>query len=181
MTTGPDDDFGANPIVVDVGGKKIVADGDKGAAFWALDRDDGSVLWSRPDLTKSRTSSNGGVLNNGGFDGKHFVFVSNEPPDSALLYAVDPLTGEDAWPPQRIDTVVWGAPTMANDLLVVPANSMLNVYSAKTGELINTFETGGSIAGAAAIADGKIVVKSGLQYIFGANAKDNNLVICYGL
>jgi polyvinyl alcohol dehydrogenase (cytochrome) len=181
MANGPDDDFGANPIVADVGGTKIVADGDKGAAFWALDREDGSLLWSRPDLTKSRTAANGGVLNNGGFDGKHFVFVSNEPPDSALLYAVDPLTGEDAWPPQRIETVVWGAPSMANGLLVVPADTVLNIYAAESGELINTFETGGSIAGAPAIADGKIVVKSGLQYIYASYAKVNNLVICYGL
>ena len=52
--SGPDTDFGANPILAEVDGKKIVADGDKGAAFWAFDRETGQMLWSRTDLSTSR-------------------------------------------------------------------------------------------------------------------------------
>jgi hypothetical protein len=44
------------------------------------------------------------------------------------------------------------------------------------------FNTGGTIAaGAAAIVDGRIIVKSGLSYSLDTTAKNNNLVICYGL
>jgi polyvinyl alcohol dehydrogenase (cytochrome) len=179
---GPDDDFGANPVLADVGGQKIVADGDKGSSFWALDRETGQVLWSRLSLSATRTAATGGVLNNGGFDGQYFYVVANEPPDKAFLHALDPTNmGADVWEPQMIDTVVWGAPTIANGVLVVPAGTALNIYNAKTGELITSFETGGSIAGAAAIVDGKIVVKSGLMYVFASNAMNNNQVICYGL
>jgi outer membrane protein assembly factor BamB len=180
--TGPDDDFGANPVLAEVAGQKIVADGDKGSAFWALDRETGQILWNRPALSATRTASNGGVLNNGAFDGSYFYVVANEPPDKAFLHALDPSNmGADAWDPQMIGTVVWGSPTLANGVLVVPAGTALNIYNAKTGEQLTSFETGGSIAGAAAIVDGKIIVKSGLQYVFAPDAMNNNQVICYGL
>src|SRR4029077_8013326 len=76
---GPDSDFGANPILAEVGGKKIVAAGDKGAAFTAFDRETGQMLWSRPDLSASRDASHGGMLRNGACDGKYFYVVSNQP------------------------------------------------------------------------------------------------------
>lgn len=180
-TTGPDFDFGANPILAEVDGKKIVADGDKGGTFWALDRETGQILWSRTDLSSSHNQTNGGVLNNGGFDGKHFYVVSNQDPNSAQLHALNPSDGTDAWDPQMINTHVWGAPSIANGILATPAGSALNIYNAATGEMLNSFETGGSIAGAPAIVDGKIVVKSGMTYIFDSSAMNNNLVICYGL
>jgi len=40
----PDNDFGANPIVFDFGGKKLVAGGNKGGDFWVLDRGTGETL-----------------------------------------------------------------------------------------------------------------------------------------
>src|SRR5262245_40621790 len=62
---GEDTDFGANPIVADIGGKKLVAAGDKGSAFWALDResDTGETVWSVPALSAGHAPANGGVLN----------------------------------------------------------------------------------------------------------------------
>jgi polyvinyl alcohol dehydrogenase (cytochrome) len=180
---GQDTDFGANPILAEIGGKSVVADGDKGSAFWALDRETGAQLWSRPDLSSSHNPQNGGVLMNGAFDGHYFYVVSNQPPNAALLHALDPeKMGEDLWKPIQLGTTVWGAPSLANGVLVVPAGTALNVYNAKTGEMLNTFDTGGTIAaGAAAIVDGRIVVKSGLSYPLDSSAKNNNLVICYGL
>jgi outer membrane protein assembly factor BamB len=180
--TGPDSDFGANPILAEADGRKIVAAGDKGGAFWALDRETGEILWSRDDLSATRTSANGGILNNGAFDGKNFYVVSNEPPGAARLHALDPAKdGADVWEPVMLGSTVWGAPSLANGVLVVPAGTALDLYDASSGTLLSSFETGGSIAGAAAIIDGKIVVKSGLQYVFDSTAMNNNQVICYGL
>src|SRR5262249_23247297 len=48
---GQDTDFGANAIVAEFGGRKIVAGGDKGSAFWALDPMTGEILWKREDLS----------------------------------------------------------------------------------------------------------------------------------
>lgn len=181
--TGEDTDFGANPILAEVDGKTVVAAGDKGGAFWMLDRDSGEILWSRTDLSATHSASNGGVLMNGAFDGKYFYVVSNEPPDHAQLHVLDPKDGSDVRTPAPLDGIVWGAPSLANGLLFVPVNSVLHVYDAKSGDELINFETGGTIAsGAAAIADGRVIVKSGLQYSFGGpSLKDNSEVVCYGL
>ena len=57
----------------------------------------------------------------------------------------------------------------------------LLILNAETGDMIKSFATGGTIAaGAAAIVDGKIVVKSGLEYPLGA-VTTNNQIHCYGL
>jgi polyvinyl alcohol dehydrogenase (cytochrome) len=179
--TSQDTDFGANPILADFGGKKLVAAGDKGAAFWALDRETGDILWSRPDLTSSHAPANGGMLNNGAFDGKRFYVISNSPADmTSTLYALNPADGSDIWK-HDFDRITWGAPSVANGVLVVPVDTQLYVMDAATGEPITMFETGGSIAaGAAAIVDGKIIVQSGLQYPL-STPTNNNQVHCYAL
>jgi outer membrane protein assembly factor BamB len=181
--TGEDTDFGANPILAEVDGKSVVAAGDKGGAFWMVDRESGEIIWSRSDLSAAHSASNGGVLMNGGFDGKYFYVAVNEPPDRALMHVLDPKDGADVRTPTPLDGIVWGAPSMANGLLFVPVNSKLHVYKAVDGEELTSFETGGTIAsGAAAVVDGHVIVKSGLQYGYGgASLKDNNEVICYGL
>ena len=180
--TGEDTDFGANPILAKSGDKKLVAAGDKGSAFWALDRGTGEILWSREDLSANHTPNNGGVLMNGAYDGRYFYVAANEPPDHAFLHVLDPADGHDVREPQRLDAIVWGAPSLANGLLFVPVNSVLHVYVAETGEELTSFDTGGTIAaGAAAIVDGYVIVKSGLQYQFANDAMNNNEVICYGV
>jgi outer membrane protein assembly factor BamB len=179
--TGPDTDFGANPILARFDGRDLVAAGDKASAFWALDRATGEILWQREDLSTSHTPNNGGVLMNGAFDGTYFYVVSNQPPQASVLHALDPADGADAWT-RDFTATAWGAPSVANGVLLVPVDSVLHVLDARSGEELTMFDTGGTIAaGAAAIAQGRVVVKSGLQYVFDSTAKNNNQIICYGL
>jgi outer membrane protein assembly factor BamB len=189
LNLGPDadTDFGANPIVAEIGGTRIVAAGDKGSDFWVLNRDTGQTLWRRENLTPSNFPAYGGILNNGAFDGTYFYVISNDPNASnAVLFALDPAQmGANAWPPITVPQVTWGMPSVANGVLFAPMNEELLVLNAHTGQELNRFNTGGSIAaGAAAIAGGKVVVKSGLQYpldITQGTVMNNNKVICYGL
>jgi outer membrane protein assembly factor BamB len=183
--TGEDTDFGANPILAEVDGRAVVAAGDKAGAFWMLDRETGEIIWKHTELSASFRANTGGVLMNGAFDGRYFYVVSNEPantPPDALLHVLDAVSGEDAREPKRLDGLVWGAPSLANGLLFVPVNSKVLVLDADTLEELSQFETGGTIAaGAPAVVDGRIVVKSGLQYGFGVELKDNNEVVCFGV
>jgi polyvinyl alcohol dehydrogenase (cytochrome) len=180
--TGEDTDFGANPILADVGGRKLVAAGDKGSAFWALDRETGEIAWSRSELSASHSPANGGMLNNGAFDGENFYAASNEPPGEAVLHALRGADGEDVVPPLKLGAIVWGMPSLANGLLFVPADSKLRIFEAATLKELISFDTGGTIAAnAPAIADGRVIVKSGLQYGFAPEALANDQVICYGL
>jgi outer membrane protein assembly factor BamB len=177
-----DTDFGANPIIADFGGKKLVAAGDKASAFWTLDRDTGNILWSRTDLSPSNFAANGGVLNNGAFDGTAFYVISNDPTGGkSMLHKLNPDDGKDMWPMITYPKMTWGAPSVANGLLVVPVDNELVIINAATGTEIKRFDTGGSIAaGAPAIVDGRIVVKSGLEYPLGT-PMPNNEIKAYGL
>ena len=180
-----DTDFGANPILADVDGKKIVAAGDKGSAFWALDRTTGNILWMKDALSSSHGPANGGVLNNGAFDGEAFYVISNQPTGNmSAMHKFKAVDGTPLWPaPKMFPTVVWGAPSGANGLLFVPVNTDLVVMKASDGTELKRFNTGGTIvAGAPAVVDGKIVVKSGMSYPldFTGSVKMNNQIRCYG-
>jgi len=184
VPTGPDYDFGANPILGVIDGKQIVADGDKGGVFHLFDRMTGAVLWERENLSASVSATHGGVLMNGAFDGKYFYVVSNHPNGrSAVLHALDPAKqGGDAWPAMMLPKITWGAPAVANGVLAVPNDDDLLVLDAMTGEKLAMFATGGTIGGGSpAIVDGHIVVQSGLSYYLDTSAKNNNQVICYAV
>ena len=113
---GEDTDFGANPILADVDGRKILGVGDKGCAFWALDRETGEILWSDAQLSSTRTTSTGGMLMNGAFDGQYFYVASNQPPGESILHVLDPRDGSDVLPAQMLGATVWVAPSLANGL-----------------------------------------------------------------
>ncbi|MDD9936554.1 MAG: PQQ-binding-like beta-propeller repeat protein [Myxococcales bacterium] len=177
---GPDTDFGANPIIVD----GAVAAGDKGSAFWSMDADTGEILWSREGMSAARDQAHGGILMNGAYDGENFYALVNDTSNrSTLLYGMNGDDGEDVFEPKRFDgKFAWGAPAIANGVLVAPVDDDLHILDASSGETLTMFNTGGTIAaGSAAIVDGKVIVQSGLQYPFDPSTKPNNQIICYGL
>ncbi|MET0389120.1 MAG: PQQ-binding-like beta-propeller repeat protein [Polyangiales bacterium] len=180
---GPDTDFGCNPILADIDGKKVAAGGEKGAAFHVFDRTTGEIVWQKEGLSSSRNAQNGGVLMNGAWDGKYFFVASNQPPGASVLHALDPRQqGADAWPPKTYNKLVWGAPAVANGVLAVPVDDDLIILNAATGDQLAMFNMGGTFAaGSPAIVDGNIVVASGLQYALDPSAKNNNEIICYAV
>jgi outer membrane protein assembly factor BamB len=89
--------------------------------------------------------------------------------------------GADAWT-KNFTATAWGAPSIANGVLFVPMDNILYVLDASNGNQLNMFNVTGTIAaGAAAVAQGRVVVASGLQYPLDATVKNNNQIICYGL
>jgi polyvinyl alcohol dehydrogenase (cytochrome) len=176
-----DMDFGANPILAEIDGRPLVAAGDKGGVFWTLDRETGKVVWSRSDLAPSHSAVFGGVFINGAFDGRGFYVVSNDSNHGAVLHRLDAKGGNTTWKHAFTETT-WGASSLANGVLFVPNNATLYVMNAETGALLTQFDTGGTIAGgSAAIAQGRVVVKSGLLWGDLAASKANDQIICYGL
>jgi len=183
LMNSQDTDFGANPILATIGDRKVVANGDKGSAFWVLDRMTGEEIWSNEALSSAHSPANGGVLNNGAFDGHTFYLASNQPPTATRLHALAADGGAAVWPAKDFPVIVWGMSSVANGVLAVPLNTELVLFNAATGDELKRFETGGTIAaGAPAIADGMIVVKSGMSYIFAfADATNNSEIHAYGL
>lgn len=177
-TSGPDGDLPVNPIVMD----DMVAAGDKVACFWAVDKA-GQKRWGREQLTPSRSVNYGGIINAGAFDGQRLYTISNDPnATTSILSAFDPAAGENAWEPKRYGKLVFGGVSAANGVLYAAIDDDLVVLDAATGEELKLFNTGGTIAGGApAVAEGRVVVGSGLNYAFAPTAKFNNQVIAYGL
>lgn len=98
----------------------------------------------------------------------------------AIVHRLDAAQGTSTWS-KRLNATTWGAVSLANDLLFVPNNTVLYVMNAKTGDVLTEFETGGTIGGgAAAIVDGRVVVKSGMAWT-DPSCQPNDQVICYAL
>jgi outer membrane protein assembly factor BamB len=178
-----DTDFGANPILATIGDRKVVAAGDKASAFWVLDRMTGTEIWKKEDLSSSHLPQNGGVLNNGAFDGQRFFVASNQPPSASVFHALNADGGAAAWPAKNFPKIIWGMPSIANGVVAVPVNNELHLYNAESGAMLNMFAVDGTMAaGAPAIADGMIEVKSGMQYLFAfADAVPANKVYGFGM
>ncbi|HET8934673.1 MAG TPA: PQQ-binding-like beta-propeller repeat protein [Polyangiales bacterium] len=177
-----DTDFGASPILADLDERKLVAAGDKAGSFWALDRMTGEIVWSREKLSGRAIAATGGILANGGFDGKKFYAAVNQPPQESLLRVMNAADGSDVFEPVPLGKTVWGAVSLANGLLLVPANTELRIYDTATDEELVTFETGGTISGGAPVVhDGNVLVQSGLSFIYADDGVSNNQIICYGL
>ena len=178
--TGPDTDFGANPIVTDT----AVAAGTKNSAFWQFDKATGNVNWDRQMLSASRDAAHGGILNNGAFDGTNYYAVSNDALGNAsVLHAMAAAGGADVWTAKTFPTHSWGCPSLANGVLYVPVNDDLVLFDSANGTELKRFTTGGTIAaGSAAIAGGMVVVQSGMEYALGGiSVKPGTTIVAYGM
>ena len=121
-----------------VGGKKVIALGDKGAQFWMFDRETGQEIWNRPTLSPSRDQAHGGLLNNGAFDGKYFYGVSNDPGTApgCCTSSIRRWTAQTCGMPPKSVKTNWSPVTLANGLLFVPSDSELLVMNAATGDVL---------------------------------------------
>jgi polyvinyl alcohol dehydrogenase (cytochrome) len=176
--TGPDHDFGANPIIVDYMEQKIVAAGQKSGVFHAFDRMTGKELWSQK-LCTATGAANGGILNNGAFDGQRFIAAANESSAPGKMAAMDALTGKIVWE-KPMTGVSWAPISAANGVCFVPDNTTLRVMNCATGDELASLPTPGTIGSGPAISDGHVYVGSGFNYSLGSVVGGRNLV-AFGL
>jgi polyvinyl alcohol dehydrogenase (cytochrome) len=195
--SGKDFDFGANPILFEAGGKKLVGAGSKSGTFYTVDRASGDPVWSRK-ITEGCII--GGILNNGAFDGKN-IYVSSFPctwnlgafpPYSATLTSGKPVVaalnaadGSIKWQKELVvDQNAWGPITAANGVVYVPAGKQLLAFNAETGDVLFTFDGVGSIASAPVVVDGMIYFGSGVpsdQALGKAGVTDGHTLYALGL
>jgi len=185
----PDSDFGTNPILYDakINGvtRKIVAAGQKSGVFWALDRTNGAVIWSRE--VSGGSSMIGGMLNNGAYDGTHIIVsgnlgtstgpgsedANNESipvftPLTSRLMAMDPATGNIVWE-RQLPAWVWAPITVANGVGFVAYEKQLQAFDVKDGRKLFNYRTEGTITTAPVAVNGALYFGSGLTYIVGYN------------
>jgi polyvinyl alcohol dehydrogenase (cytochrome) len=167
---GPDNDFGANPVLFEAGGKKLAAGGNKGGDFWVVDRADGTILKTRH--LGPGSSFKGGIFVNGAWDGKSLLVAANQAKSTgpgsegsaAALFSLDPLTLDVNWE-REVGGSVWGPITVANGVGFFGKDKTLQAFDTATGEVLLEFPTEGSIATAPAISNGYVIFGSGMSWI----------------
>ena len=188
VPSSPDFDMGgAGPNLVG----NIVGFGQKSGIFWALNPDDGNVVWSTP---VGPGASLGGIEWGTATDGKRiFVAIANSdhlpytlvPSGQQITWgawsALDVATGKILW--QTADptpgTIDRGSVSVANGVTYVGSNSgQMYALDATTGNILWNFASGGTVIDGPSIVDGALYWGSGYRNIAGTG---NNKVYAFTL
>lgn len=200
--SGPDADFGcgANLFTATVGGapKDLVGAGQKSGVYWALDPDDGNVVW------KTRVGPGGhfggihwGTATDGvriyagvnNTDGASFTLGGSgahagESVQTGAWSALDPSTGELLWQvpdpalAQPLNRATVNGPVAVVDGVVfggsMDASGTMFALDAATGVVLWSFKSGGTVYGGPAVAGGVVYWGSGYVSVrlgYGSSSK----------
>ncbi|KVH91285.1 Pyrrolo-quinoline quinone beta-propeller repeat-containing protein, partial [Cynara cardunculus var. scolymus] len=181
----PDADFSEAPMIltIDVNRHKrdIVVAVQKSGIAWALDRDNGSILWS--------TEAGPGGAGGGGFwgsatDGKtvytnianslRSTFTlkpSNIATNSGGWVSMDAASGNVLWSTANPSNATASGPvSLANGVVFAGStNGTGPIYaiSGATGEILWSYDTGATVYGGMSINDGCVYVGNGYKVSFG--------------
>jgi polyvinyl alcohol dehydrogenase (cytochrome) len=188
VPSSPDFDFGGSgPNLVG----NIVGFGQKSGIFWALNADDGNILWSTP---VGPGASLGGIEWGTATDGKRiYVAISNSdhlpytlvPSGQKITWgswsALDLATGRILW--QTADPVAGsidrGSVSVANGVMYAGSNSgQMYALDTTTGNILWNFASGGTVIDGPSIVDGTLYWGSGYRNIQGTG---NNRVYAFAL
>ncbi len=204
---GPDFDFGASPILVQLSnGRSLVLAGQKSGMFYALDPDkNGELVW---ESRLGQGGSLGGIEWGFAADGtRAYVAISDwdiGDPSKAngSLTAVDLTTGKELWRrPNPTDTCAGRQPVCSSAdaaaVTVIPGvvlagslDGYLRAYDAPTGKILWQYDTnqdvtgvngvaghGGSVNGAGATVSGGLVFQTTGYAAYGLGIPGNALLV----
>jgi polyvinyl alcohol dehydrogenase (cytochrome) len=197
MPEGPDYDFGgAGPNLLTVDGRDILGIGSKSGIYWALDPDNGHVLWK---TQVGPGSELGGIEWGTATDGKriyvpianwrnaqHILQPSGKPVTTGSWAALDPKDGRILWqtakplekclqgcmglgPASVANGVVFSASMDSN-----PANRNMFALDARTGDVLWSFAAGSSVVSAPAIVGNSVYWGAGFSR-FGLGTPNNKV------
>jgi polyvinyl alcohol dehydrogenase (cytochrome) len=171
--TGPDHDFGASPnLFTGRNGRKLVGEGQKSGAYWALDRVTMEPVWQT--LT-GPGGVLGGILGSTACDGQRIYG-----PDTmgGEIWALQ-LDGGVAWASSDADPVHFGPVTTSNG--VVYSSDMAGFLTARhaaTGLVLAKRPLGGPSWGGIAVDNGTVFAVTGNQAVTGIQA-DLGFVVAF--
>jgi len=188
VPTSPDFDLGGSgPNLVG----NIVGFGQKSGIFWALNPDDGNIVWSTP---VGPGASLGGIEWGTATDGQRiYVAIANSnhlpyalvPSRQQITWgawsALDVATGKILWQTAdpTADTIDRGSVSVANGVMYAGSNSgQMYALDATTGNILWNFASGGTVIDGPSIVDGTLYWGSGYRNIQGTG---NNKVFAFSL
>ena len=181
---GPDYDFGSAPnfFTVRAGGREhdVVGAGQKSGMYWALDPDNGSILWGTQVGPGGTT---GGIEWGSAVDGRRVYVALNNSDRLAYSFpngrswnagswaALDALTGKIEWQvaasgqnplKPSLAAGATGQMSVANGVVFAPSLSGdMVALDASNGRTLWKFASGGSVADGPSIVDGTVYWGSG--------------------
>jgi glucose dehydrogenase len=185
---GNDWDFGANPVVFDYNGKKLVAAGAKSGQLYVWDRELGGTPVAR-DLG-GHSAWIGGVFQGLAFDGERLIVVCNsatstapdgEPDDPAakggnsVLFGLEPDTLNIIYE-RQLSGWAWNPITIANGVGFVGLQTKLEAFDVATGKVLFTYPVAGTIGSGITISNGRIFFGSGMSYLSFFNHEDGSVL-----
>jgi polyvinyl alcohol dehydrogenase (cytochrome) len=188
VPTSPDFDLGGSgPNLVG----NIVGFGQKSGIFWALNPDNGDIIWCTP---VGPGASLGGIEWGTATDGQRiYVAIANSdhlpynlvPSGQQITWgawsALDIATGKILW--QTADptanTIDRGSVSVANGVMYAGSNSgQMYALDTRTGTILWNFQSGGTVIDGPSIVDGTLYWGSGYRNIQGTG---NNKVFAFSL
>jgi polyvinyl alcohol dehydrogenase (cytochrome) len=186
VPASPDYDLGGSgPNLLD----KIVGFGQKSGIYWALNPEDGSIVWSS---VVGPGSTLGGIEWGTATDGHQvYVAITNSAHKPYPLVngttitwgawsAVDAATGKIIWQtPDPMQAIDMGSVSVANGVLYAPSFSgTMYALDTKTGSSLWSFDSGGSVLDGPSIVNGVVYWGSGYRHIIGTG---NNKIYAFSL
>jgi len=188
VPSSPDFDLGGSgPNLVG----NIVGFGQKSGIFWALNPDDGNIVWSTP---VGPGASLGGIEWGTATDGKRiYVAIANSdhlpytlvPSGQKITWgawsALDVATGKILWQTAdpTVGTIDRGSVSVANGVMYAGSNSgQMYAFDATTGNILWNFASGGTVIDGPSIVDSVLYWGSGYRNIQGTG---NNKVYAFTL
>jgi len=174
VPASPDYDFpGSGPNLLG----NIVGFGQKSGIYWALNPDNGNVIWSTvvgPGATiggiEWGTASDGQRIYIAIANYKHlpYTLISGQQITWGAWSALDVRTGKILW--QTADptsgTIDTGSVSVANGVMYAGSYSgEMYAFDARTGKILWNFATAGSVIDGPSIVDGSLYWGSGYNYI----------------
>jgi len=187
VPTSPDFDLGGSgPNLLG----NIVGFGQKSGIYWALNPDNGDIIWSTP---VGAGGSLGGIEWGTATDGKRiyvsiadnghlpYTLISGQQITWGSWSALDVPTGKILWqiPDPTAGTIDRGSVSVANDVMYAGSNSgQMYALDTRTGKILWNFASGGSVIDGPSIVDGVLYWGSGYREVAGTG---NNKVYAFTL
>jgi polyvinyl alcohol dehydrogenase (cytochrome) len=197
---GPDYDFGQGAMLFKVrpqrhGPSELLGAGQKSGMFWALDPQDGRIVWN---TQVGPGGTLGGLQWGSATDGRRiYAAISNNGQvpwtlpsgqviTSGFWSALDPASGAILWQTPgnpAVSTTNQSPVSVANGVVfggTVDEAGTMYALEAATGKTLWTFASGGSVVAGAAIADGVVYWGSGYA-VDSIGLTGNNKLYAFGL
>jgi outer membrane protein assembly factor BamB len=143
-------DFGAAPVLFDVGGVPALALGSKDGYCYAVRRDTGELLWATPVTDGSGDT---GIIASAAAANGKIYFGARVADGTGKLVALDQRLGQIVWEqPQPV--AVYGAAAVANGVVFIGgADGVLRAYDAESGAPLWSAQRGAMWGGVSVTSD----------------------------